>query len=139
MPLPPKLQQYVDELASLDRMERTLLLLDYAAGLGPYPEAEKDDAHLVRGCVSRVWLASDCEGGRMHYRAAAEGQIAEGMAAMLVTSLSGETPEAVLAVEPGFIREAGLAEALSPGRQGGLAAMLARMQADAKASLKPQP
>ena len=131
MPLPPRLQQYVDELASLDRMERTLLLLDYAADLGDYPEAEKVDAHLVQCCVSRVWLASDCEDGQMQFRAAADGQIAEGMVAMLVTSLSGETPETVLAVEPAFIREAGLADALTPGRQGGLAAMLARMQADA--------
>lgn len=135
MPLPAKLQQYVEELSSLDRMERTLLLLDYAAELGPYPDGEKTDEHLVRGCVSRVWLASECHDGRMQYRAAADGQIAEGMVALLVTSLSGETPEAVLAVEPAFIREAGLAEALTPGRQGGLASMLARMQADAKASV----
>jgi cysteine desulfuration protein SufE len=136
MPLPEKLQRAVDELAALDRMERTLLLLDYADGLGDYPEALKDEARRVRGCVSRVWLDGASDGGVMRWRAAAEGQIAAGMAALLVGALSGEPPEAVLAVDPAFIREAGLAEALTPGRQGGLAAILARMKADAREALE---
>jgi cysteine desulfuration protein SufE len=136
MALPPNLKRYVDELRPLDRMERYLLLLDYADTLGGYPEALKDEAHRVRGCVSQVWLAAAFDGATMHWKAAADGQIAAGMAALLVHGLSGEPPGAVLAVDPAFIREAGLAEALTPGRQGGLAAMLARMHADARAALE---
>lgn len=132
MPLPPKLQAHVDELAALDKLTRTMLLLEIGDRLGDYPEALKQDARLVPGCVSRVWLDAAHEDGRMRYRAAAEGQIAQGMVAMLVDGLSGETPETVLAVEPDFIRTAGLSESLTPARQGGLAAMLQRMQQEAK-------
>ena len=132
MSLTPRLQTYVDELASLDKLTRTMLLLEYADSLGEYPEALKQDSLLVQGCVSRVWLYADYQDGKMIYRAAAEGQIAAGMVAMLVNSLTGETPETILSVEPDFIREAGLAEALTPARQGGLASMLAQMQAEAK-------
>lgn len=139
MPLPARLQQYVAELGALDKMTRTLLLLDYAATLGDFPDAERTDANLVRGCVSRVWLTADVAEGTMRYAAAAEGQIAQGMVAMLVHGLSGEAPETVLAVSPAFIGESGLAESLTPGRQGGLAAMLARMQAAAKATLESHP
>lgn len=135
--LPAKLQRAVEDLGSLDPTNRTLLLLDYAAELGPFPEEEKTDEHLVRGCVSRVWLVSEVEDGRMRFRAAADGQIAQGMAALLVNGLSGEPPGTVAALTPDFIRDAGLAEALTPGRQGGLAAMLARMQRDARAALAP--
>ncbi len=130
--LPPKLQTFVDELGSLDKMTRTLLLLDYADALGDYPDEARTDPYLVPGCVSRVWLDADCRDGRMHYRAAAEGQIAQGMVALLVGGLSGETPETVLAVDPSFIGDAGLAESLTPARQGGLAAMLQRMQQAAR-------
>ena len=126
--LPPKLQAYVDDLGSLDKMTRTLLLLDYADTLAPYPEDAKTDAHLVPGCVSRVWLDADFDGTAMHYAAEAEGQIAQGMVAMLVNGLDGETPDTVLAVDAGFIRDAGLADSLTPARQGGLASMLQRMQ-----------
>jgi cysteine desulfuration protein SufE len=129
--LPPRLQHYVDELASLDKLDRTMLLLDYADTLGEYPEALKLETRLVPGCVSRVWLDAGCDEGRMRYRAAAEGQIAQGMVAMLVHGLSGESPAGVLAVDPAFIQEAGLSESLTPARQGGLASMLRRMQQEA--------
>ncbi|MEM1042504.1 MAG: SufE family protein [Bacteroidota bacterium] len=133
MPLPPKLQTFVDELGSLDdKMLRYTLLLDYADALGDYPAEGKVDTYLVPGCVSRVWLDARHHDGVMHYRAAAEGQIAEGMVAMLVNGLHGETPEAVVAVDPSFIREAGLSESLTPARQGGLASMLKRMQQAAR-------
>lgn len=130
--LPPRLQHYVEELASLDRLTRTMLLLDYADTLDELPEELRLETRLVPGCVSRVWMdASRDDEGRMRYRAAAEGQIAQGMVAMLVDSLSGETPETILSVRPDFIHEAGLAEALTPARQGGLSSMLRRMQEEA--------
>lgn len=129
--LPPRLKTYVEELASLDKLTRTMLLLDYADTLGEYPEALKQDARLVPGCVSRVWLDATLEEDAMRYRAAAEGQIAQGMVAMLVNALSGEKPESVLAVDPAFIREAGLSESLTAARQGGLSSMLKRMQQEA--------
>ena len=129
--LPPRLKTYVEELASLDKLTRTMLLLDYADTLGEYPEALKQDARLVLGCVSRVWLDATLEEDAMRYRAAAEGQIAQGMVAMLVNALSGEKPESVLAVDPAFIREAGLSESLTAARQGGLSSMLKRMQQEA--------
>jgi cysteine desulfuration protein SufE len=136
MPTPPRLQTYIEELASLDKLTRTMLLLDYADSLGDYPEALKQDARLVPGCVSRVWLDAALEDDAMHYRAAAEGQIAQGMVAMLINGLSGERPETILDVDPGFIRDAGLSESLTVARQGGLASMLKRMQEEAARHVK---
>jgi cysteine desulfuration protein SufE len=131
--LPPKLKTYVDELGSLDdKTARYLLLLDYGKELGDYPAEGKLDTYLVPGCVSRVWLDAQHRDGVMRYRAAAEGQIAQGMVALLVNGLSEETPETVLAVDPSFIRDAGLSESLTPARQGGLASMLQRMQRAAR-------
>src|SRR5690554_240923 len=105
--LPPKLKVYAKDLRSLeDKTARYLLLLDLGDELGDYPEEGKVSTYLVPGCVSRVWLDAQHRDGTMHYRAAAEGQIAQGMVAMLVNGLSGETPEAVLAVDPAFIAEA---------------------------------
>jgi len=131
--LPPKLKTFVDELGSLDdKTTRYLLLLDYGKELGDYPTEGKLDTYLVPGCVSRVWLDAQHRGGVMHYRAAAEGQIAQGMVAMLVNGLNEESPETVLAVDPTFIKDAGLSESLTPARQGGLSSMLQRMQQAAR-------
>src|SRR5690606_34850341 len=125
------------EAAALDKLTRSLLLLDYAEALGPYPEEKRDEAHRVRGCTSLVYLdaAYDAAAHAMRYRGHADAQIVKGMVAVLVNGLDGEPPETVLAVEPTFIRESGLGESLSPTRQGGLANILARMQAEARTAL----
>jgi cysteine desulfuration protein SufE len=138
MPLPEKLQRFVDEAAPLDRLTRSMLLLDYAETLGGYPEEKKDEAHRVRGCTSLVYLDADydADADAMRYRGYADAQIVKGMVAVLVNGLSDEPPAAVLAVDPAFIRASGLGESLSPTRQGGLANILARMQAHARAALE---
>ena len=139
MPLPPRLQQFVDESATLDKLTRSMLLIDYAAGLGDYPEDKKDDVHRVRGCTSLVYLDADFDEteGVMRYRGFADAQIVKGMVAILVTGLNGETPETIVAVDPTFILDAGLGEALSVTRQGGLSNILNRMQNAARANLEP--
>lgn len=137
MPLPPRLQQFVDESAMLDKLTRSMLLLDYAAKLGDYPEDKKDDVHRVRGCTSLVYLDADFDEakGVMRYKGFADAQIVKGMVAILVNGLDGETPETISSVDPAFIQEAGLSEALSVTRQGGLANILKRMQNAAEAAL----
>lgn len=137
--LPPRLQERVDELAPLDKMTRSLLLLDYADALGPFPEEDKTELHRVRGCTATVYVTSAVEdapdGPRMRYAGWADAEVVKGLVALLVLSLDGEPPEAVLRVDPSFVREAGLTETLTPTRQGGLASVLARMQGAARASL----
>ena len=137
MSLPPKLQRFVDESAPLDRLTRSMLLLDYADELAPYPEDKQDDVHRVRGCASRVYLDADFDAaaGTMRYFGWADAQIVKGMVAVLVNGLDGETPEAVVALDPAFIQETGLGESLTPTRQGGFSSILARMQAAARDAL----
>jgi len=121
----------------LDKLTRSMLLLDYGAGLGEYPEDKKDDLHRVRGCASLVYLDADFDEtkGVMRYLGFADAQIVKGMVAILVNGLDGETPDTIVSVDPAFIQEAGLGEALSVTRQGGLANILKRMQNAAQAAL----
>ena len=135
--LPPALARFVEESRPLDRMTRTLLLLDYADRLPPYPEDKMDEARRVRGCASRVYLDADYDraAGAMRYQGWADAETVKGLVAVLVTGLDGLSPNDVLAVTPGFVHDAGLDESLTATRQGGFAAVLARMQAAAKAAL----
>ena len=137
MPLPPALAQFVAESQPLDRMTRTMLLLDYADRLGPYPQDKMDEARRVRGCASRVYLDADYDASAdaMRYRAWADAETVKGLVAVLVTGLDGLSPADVVAVTPDFVREAGLDASLSATRQGGFAAVLARMQAAAHHAL----
>ena len=140
-PLPPALARFVEESRPLDRMTRTMLLLDYADRLGPYPEDKMDEARRVRGCASRVYLDAEHDAAQdvMRYRAWADAETVKGLVAVLVTALDGLPPAEVVAVTPDFVREAGLDESLSATRQGGFAAVLGRMQNAARAATSTHP
>ena len=138
-PLPDTLRRFADDSASLDGLTRAALLLDYADDLGDFPEDARTEANRVRGCASLVYLASAAEptpgGPLMRYWGYADAQLVRGMVAVLVRGLDGEPAAVVAGLDPAFLRESGLTAALSPTRQGGLANILARMQADARAAL----
>ncbi len=116
----------------LDKMTRYVYLIEYGKQLGDFPETEKTDEHRVHGCTSVVYLTSTYRDGKVYYQGFADAQIVKGMVAVLVKSLSGLTPDEILAIEPTFIKESGISEALTPTRQGGFFNIFKRMQEEAR-------
>ncbi|MEO1630934.1 MAG: SufE family protein [Bacteroidota bacterium] len=103
--LPPDLATFVEESASLDKLTRTMLLLDYADRLGTYPDDAQDERHRVRGCTSLVYLHADYDADTdaMRYHGFADAQIVKGMVALLVRGLDGLPPRQIVALDPSFL------------------------------------
>ena len=91
--------------------------------LEPLKDQERTEGNLVRGCVSRVWLAAAMEEGRCRFRVDADSPLVRGLVRMLCGIYDGATPEEVIAEEPLVMEELGILRNLSPTRQNGLAAM----------------
>ncbi len=91
--------------------------------LEPLREEDRTDGNLVRGCVSRVWLAAAIEEGRCRFRVDADSPLVRGLVRLLCGIYDGATPEEVAAVEPMVLDELGILRNLSPTRQNGLAAV----------------
>jgi cysteine desulfuration protein SufE len=122
------------EFAFLDDWtDRYALLIEQARALAPYPDEHRDDAHRVRGCQSQVWLHTTAGGGRVRFAADSDALITKGLIALLVRVLDGQPAAAVARADLGFLDDIGLKEHLSPTRANGLAAMVARMRAEAAA------
>ena len=127
-------QSIVDEFALLgDWSERYQYLIDLGKRLPDLPAELKTDAHRVHGCQSMVWMVSSGDAARMDIRAISDSAIVSGLIALLLRVYSGRSATEIMATEPEFIRAIGLAKALSPTRANGLAAMLARIRAEAAA------
>ena len=86
------------------------------------------EQNLVKGCVSRVWLACRRESGRCTFQCEADSPMVAGLVALLCDLYSGNTPEEIVAVEPEVWEKAGLARLLSPTRLNGLAAVRSRIR-----------
>lgn len=107
--------------------ERLAALASYVAGVH-LPEAERNDALLVPGCVSRVWLHGESVDGRARVRCAADSPMVAGLAALLCHLYNGATPAEIVAVEPELWRACGFEKMLSPTRLNGLASMRTRLR-----------
>jgi cysteine desulfuration protein SufE len=129
-------QELIDEFALFsDWSERYQHLIDLGRHLAPYPDDRRDDAHRVQGCQSQVWLCAEGDADALHFKAASDGAIVAGLLALVLRVYSGRPAAEILATPPAFIEAIGLGAHLSPTRRNGLAAVLARIQAHARAVL----
>lgn len=133
MTLAEKLAQLADDLAIIDDpQERLGAVVDRAKKLPPLAEAERTDAHRVRGCVSLVYLVGEVRDGRCSFRCEADGPIVRGLVALLCTFYSGATPTEIVAFTADPLEVLDLAKNLSPTRRNGLASARATIRAFAE-------
>ena len=134
MPVPPRLQQIVDQFAAAPRELRVQALLEYANRVPPLPEEyaeHRERLEQVHECQTPFFLASntDAEGRvRIWFDCPPEAPTVRGFAGILHAGLDGEPVEAVLAVPADFYRYMGLAEVVSVLRLRGMGAILARLK-----------
>lgn len=126
----------VDEFGFFsDWTERYQYLIDLGRMLPPFSDAEKTDANKVQGCQSQVWLIARGNSQRLDFEAVSDSSIVSGLIALLLRVYSGHSATDILATEPRFIEEIGLARHLSPTRSNGLAAVLAMIKQKARDAL----
>ncbi len=101
--------------------EKIQTLLNLGRSLPPYPDEFKTAACLVAGCQSILYLSSRYDNGRVFFNAQADALISSGLAALLISVYSGETPETILNQSPAFLIDYGLLMSLTPSRSNGLA------------------
>ncbi|HEX4873210.1 MAG TPA: SufE family protein [Nevskiaceae bacterium] len=112
-----------------DWEERYRYLIELGRQLPPYPEAERDDAHQVRGCISQVWLTHRVEDGRLQLMGDSDAHIVRGLVALLLGLTSGRRPQEILALDLAAIFERlGLGSHLSANRRNGFFSMVERIR-----------
>jgi cysteine desulfuration protein SufE len=116
-----------------DWMDRYQFIIELGRKLPPYPAEWQDEAHKVQGCQSQVWLAGATQGERMLFAGASDAAIVSGLVALVLRVYSGRPRAEILATPADFLRELGLIAALSTNRGNGVAAMVERIQAMARA------
>ena len=105
----------------LDKYE---YLIELGKSLPAYPEADKTDDKLIKGCQSRVWLNWERRGDRLWFSADSDAIITKGIISLLVKVYSGRTAAEIAADDFSFLDRIGLRENLSPTRANGLVQMV---------------
>ena len=129
-----KLDQIVDRLkGTADPKRRYEYVLWLAKKLQPLPDAFRNDAFKVKGCVSQVYVVGELVDGRLHWQGDSDAAITKGLLALLIEGMEGLEPAAAAAIDPAFLAETGLQTSLTPSRANGFLNILRTMQAQARA------
>jgi len=116
--LPEKQQRLLDELAPLaDSQARLAWLVDRARSQPLLPAQLRTDAHRIEGCLSKLWFVPEFRDGRCWFQAESDSLFVKATAGLLCEFYSGETPGAILAQEPEFLRRLGFSHHLTPHRR----------------------
>ena len=136
----PPLDEIIENFEFLDDWEdRYRYLIELGRTLPPYPEEVRDEAHLVRGCASQVWLdARHGEGGAaddpvLALHADSDAHIVSGLVALALAAYDGRPASEVEAFEIGpVLKRIGLDEHLTPQRANGFASLIGRIKEEAR-------
>ncbi|MDR1054242.1 MAG: SufE family protein [Prevotellaceae bacterium] len=119
----------IDEFSVFDDwMDKYSYLIDLGKDLPPIDASKKDEAHLISGCQSRVWINAEMHDGKIFFTADSDAVITKGIISLLIRTYSRHTSDEILNADLYFINHIGLKENLSPTRANGLLAMIKQIK-----------
>ena len=129
-------QSIIDDFSMYDEwLDKYEYLIELGKNLAVFPEANKTEDKLIKGCQSRVWLDCEVKEGRLYFTADSDAIITKGIISLLVGIYSGRTASEIANDDFYFVDEIGLKENLSPTRANGLASMIETIKNIAKGNV----
>ena len=116
-----------------DWAERYQYLIDLGRKLPAFPEEWKTEDNRLRGCQSMVWIVGEGDADKLDFHAISDSAIVSGLIYLALRVYAGRSAEEIMATQPDYIGDIGLAKHLSPTRSNGLTALLGFIQDRAQA------
>jgi len=108
--------------------EKYEYIIELGKKLPALEEEYKKEENIIKGCQSTVWLVAEYRNGKVFYKADSDALIVKGLVSMLISVLSGHTPDEILEARLGFIKEIGMMAHLAQTRSNGLVAMVKQIK-----------
>jgi len=116
------------EILGDDKESTIYYIMELGGQLPQFPEEERLEENIIKGCQSKVWLTTREEGDRIQYLADSNTDITKGLISLLIRVLSGRTPQEILKADLDFIDKIGMGNIIGSQRSNGLSAMIKQMK-----------
>lgn len=122
--------EIIEEFSILgeDRESTIFYIMELGAQLPTFPEEEKTEENIIKGCQSKVWLSTKVDVNKVVFLADSNTDITKGLISLLIRVLSGRRPEEILQADLNFIEKIGMGNIIGTQRSTGLAAMIKQMK-----------
>jgi cysteine desulfuration protein SufE len=116
------------EILGDDKESTIFYIMELGGNLKPFPESERKDENIIKGCQSKVWLVADEKDGKVQYQADSNTDITKGLISLLIRVLDDRRPDEILHADLDFIQKIGMGSIIGSQRSNGLAAMIKQMK-----------
>lgn len=116
------------EILGDDKESTIFYIMELGGNLEKFPESERKEENIIKGCQSKVWLIADEDNGNVHYQADSNTDITKGLISLLIRVLNNRRPEEILNADLNFIDRIGMGSIIGSQRSNGLSAMIKQMK-----------
>ncbi|WP_026965947.1 SufE family protein [Algoriphagus terrigena] len=116
------------EILGDDKESTIFYIMELGGNLETFPEEERKEENIIKGCQSKVWLIADTVDGKVHYQADSNTDITKGLISLLIRVLNDRSPEEILKADLNFIERIGMGSIIGSQRSNGLASMIKQMK-----------
>lgn len=122
--------EIIDEFSILagDKESTIYYLMEIGDNMPPFPEEEKREENIIKGCQSKVWLITEMIDNKVVFLADSNTDITKGLISLLIRVLSGRTPKEIVETDLYFIDKIGMGNIIGSQRSNGLASMIKQMK-----------
>jgi len=132
------IEEIIENFSLLEDWEdRYRYVIELGDTLEPYPQALRDEAHKVQGCVSQVWLSHQrAPTGHLRFIVDSDAHIVRGLLAILLALYHDKQPADILTLDANAVlTKLGLDAHITPQRANGIRAVIDRVRHHAQACL----
>ena len=124
-----KIEKIKKDFALSDWEKKYEKIIEYGKSWPGLDDVDKIEDLKIKGCQSQVWIKAELNADKkIIFKGDSDALIVKGLVAIVLKVYSEETPETVLKVEPGFLKDIGFDTMLSPSRTNGLYAMIKQIK-----------
>lgn len=116
------------EILGDDKESTIFYIMELGASLGTFPEGERKEENIIKGCQSKVWLIADDQDGKINYQADSNTDITKGLISLLLRVLNNRKPEEILNAELDFVSRIGMGSIIGSQRSNGFASMIKQIK-----------
>ncbi|EAZ79768.1 SufE family protein [Algoriphagus machipongonensis] len=116
------------EILGDDKESTIFYIMELGGNMEEFPENERIEENIIKGCQSKVWLIAEEKEGKVHYQADSNTDITKGLISLLIRVLNDRSPQEIIDSELDFIPKIGMGSIIGSQRSNGLAAMIKQMK-----------
>ena len=130
----------IEEFKTLDGDRERMLtyIMELGERLEPMHALHKSENNIIKGCMSKVWLAHTRQHDRLFFTGDSNTAITKGLISLLFRVLSGQKQEDIIRETLYFAGAIGMAQLIGPQRSSGFANMVKEIKLIAIAQIAKQ-